>query len=505
MVARCIMVQGTGSDVGKSVITAGLCRLMLRKGLRVAPFKSQNMALNSFITRDGGEIGRAQAVQAEAARVEATVDMNPVLLKPNQDNNSQLIIHGKAIRNMTAKAYFAEQELPFKAIKESLTRLKREWELVILEGAGSPAEINLRDYDLVNMKIAELAKAPVLLVANIDKGGVFASIVGTLELLNPVERDRIKGLIINKFRGDPARFERGKELIEEYTGLPVIGVIPYFEDFCIPEEDSLPSREQGSKNYQIDIAVVYLPHIANFTDFDPLRYEPGVRIRYIKDVTQLGATDLLIIPGSKNTIEDLQYLTQSGFVNEIRARSRQGIPVLGICGGFQMLGKRISDPWQLESKQGFIQGIGLLELETVLEREKITRQVKAEIISDISFLAGLKGQMISGYEIHQGRSILKSPSSPLFKVYPGGKDNQQIFDGLASADGLILGSYLHGLFDNDYLRRTFVNCLRERKGLNSLPEGFLSVWTEREKAYNQLADLLEANLKMELLTDIIFS
>lgn len=504
MAAKSIMIQGTGSDVGKSVITAGLCRLLVRDGYQVVPFKSQNMALNSFITRDGGEIGRAQAVQAEAARVVATVDMNPVLLKPNQDDNSQLIIHGRAVKNIRAKEYFAEQGKPLEAIKESLQRLAGEWEIIVMEGAGSPAEINLREYDLVNMKIAEMIEAPVILVADIDKGGVFASIVGTLELLTQKEKERVKGIIINKFRGDQERFKEGINFIEIYTGKPVLGVIPYLEDIKIPEEDSLAQDVQGDTDYQLDIVILYLPHISNFTDFDLLTTEPETRVRYLRDLTKIGEPDLIIIPGSKNTIGDLQYLYSQGYIEVIRQKCRQGIPVLGICGGYQMLGRRIIDPSHVESNEKVIAGLDLLAMETVYAGEKISRQVKASIKSDTSFFKDLQGEVLTGYEIHHGRSQIDRGQSQLLEILSRGDKGESFHDGLISDDGLVWGTYLHGIFDNDRFRRSFINHLRGKKGLRPLSRQYMSSRRLREEAYDTFADLLEKNIAREKLDKVIF-
>ncbi|QTL98788.1 cobyric acid synthase [Iocasia frigidifontis] len=504
MTAKSIMIQGTGSDVGKSVITAGLCRLLVRDGYQVAPFKSQNMALNSFITRDGGEIGRAQAVQAEAARVVATVDMNPVLLKPNQDDNSQLIIHGQAVKNIKAKEYFSDQGKSLEAIEESLQRLVEEWEIIVMEGAGSPAEINLREYDLVNMKIAEMIDAPVILVADIDKGGVFASIVGTLELLTQEERERVKGIIINKFRGDQARFEGGIDFIEKYTGKPVLGVIPYLKDIKIPEEDSLAQDIQGDTDYQLDIVILYLPHISNFTDFDLLAAEPETRVRYLRELSEIGEPDLIIIPGSKNTIEDLQYLYSQGYIEVIRQKYRQGIPVLGICGGYQMLGRRVIDPAHVESSEEVVAGLGLLEMETVYAGEKISRQVKASINTDISFFKDLQGEVLTGYEIHHGRGRIDSDQNQLLKIMPWGDKGESFDDGLISDDGLVWGTYLHGIFDNDRFRRFFINYLRAKKGLRPLSSQYISSRRLREDAYDRFADLLEKNIVRAKLDRVIF-
>ncbi|MFO7820431.1 MAG: cobyric acid synthase, partial [Halanaerobacter sp.] len=412
--ADTIMVQGTASHVGKSVLTSALSRILVQDGYRVAPFKSQNMALNSYVTKGGGEIGRAQAVQAEAAKVEATVDMNPILLKPKEDTTAQVIIHGQVQQNMTAKEYFNEQQVGLTAVQESLARLKQEFEVVAIEGAGSPAEVNLRDYDLVNMKIAKLAQAPVILVADIDRGGVFASIIGTLELLTTEERDMIEGIIINKFRGQKSRLQSGLDYIEEETGIPILGVVPYFDDFKIPEEDAIASAEQGSAEYELDIAVIKLPHISNFTDFAALAQVPETRVRYVAPQEDLGAPDLIILPGTKNTIEDLQCLYQTGLAEQIIELAQSEVPIVGICGGYQMLGRIIYDPCSVETERDKIEGLGLLDIETTLVAEKITAQVQAEIKTEQMFAASQ--ELISGYEIHMGQTKLGSQAKEVFTI-----------------------------------------------------------------------------------------
>lgn len=501
MAARTLMVQGTGSDVGKSVLTSAFCRIFAEDGYRVAPFKSQNMALNSYITRNGGEIGRAQAVQAEAAMVEVTVDMNPVLLKPNQDNNSQVIYRGKPYTNMAADEYYGSREQTLQVIEESLHNLLKQYEIVVIEGAGSPAEINLREQDMVNMKIAEMAAAPVILVANIDRGGVFASIVGTLELLTPAERECIKGIIINKFRGQPQRFQEGVDFIEKETGKPVVGVIPYFTDFKIPEEDSLDRNFFGDD--ELEIAIIYLPHISNFTDFSLLAAEPGTGIKYIENPEELEEPDLIIIPGSKNVIEDLQYLYRSGFVKRIKNLRKRDIPVVGICGGYQMMGEVIKDPLHLESKQEQIEGMGLLPVETILEAVKVTSRVKAEILTDSTFFAGLKGLTCSGYEIHQGRTRINDDLEQIFKIKREAEKQSAELDGVISKDGLLWGSYLHGVFDNDEFRRNLINFLRQRKGLSPLQANNLNARGKRDEAYTRLAQLVRDNIDIELVYDIM--
>ncbi|ADL12376.1 cobyric acid synthase [Acetohalobium arabaticum] len=504
MTAKTLMFQGTGSDVGKSVMTAAFCRILAQDGYHVAPFKSQNMALNSYVTKEGGEIGRAQAVQAEAAQVEATVDMNPILLKPKEDTTSQVIIHGRPHRNMGAQEYFNHREEGLSYIQESLNRLKEDYQGVVLEGAGSPAEVNLREYDLVNMKAAELAQAPVILVASIERGGVFASIVGTFKLLNESELERIKGIIINKFRGDVSRLKPGLEFIEEYTGVPVLGVIPYFTDFKIPEEDSLPAdRLEGSQYGDIEIAILYLPHISNFTDFAPLEDEADVKVRYIKDGEQLGEPDAVIIPGSKNTIEDLEYLQEVGYVDQIQELAEKGTMVVGICGGYQMLGTKITDPHRMETDGKEIAGLELLKVETTFNPEKVTKQVTGEIINNQNLFSSLADRSIAGYEIHMGESRLGKGVEPLIEVSAEDEKKTRL-DGAVSEDGLVFGTYLHGIFDNDTFRRSFINYLRQQKGLPKLDcSAEVSTAEKREKAYEQLAEIVRENVDLEQVYQIL--
>ncbi|MFW6279351.1 MAG: cobyric acid synthase [Bacillota bacterium] len=501
MTARTIMFQGTGSDVGKSVLTAALCRILARDGYEVAPFKSQNMSLNSFITRKGKEMGRAQAFQAEAARVIPRVEMNPVLLKPNADDNSQVILAGKPHKNMTAREYFNKQKQAEEVIATSLEKLKNNYQVLVLEGAGSPAEVNLREYDLVNMRIARMARAPVILIASIEKGGVFADIVGTLELLTEEERKRIKGIIINKFYGAKERFSSGVEFIEEYTGKPVLGVIPYFSEMNLPEEDSLARKTFGAEDYQIDIAVIDLPHISNFTDFDFLAAEPRTRVRYLKDPAVLKKPDLLIIPGSKNTVGDLNYLYQTGMGAKIKEMYEKQVPIVGICGGYQMLGQKIKDPRGIEIGGQKIKGLGLLEIETTLQPEKITSQVEAYCNAELPFLKG--DYRLKGYEIHQGKTERKSGVKSVFKLMRKGSE-QVVNDGAHSKDYQCWGTYLHGVFDNDNFRRDLINYLRQKKGLSPLAEETTSSRQQREQAYEKFAEFVYDNLNMKLVKKIIF-
>src|SRR4030066_1118910 len=378
MPAKTLMIQGTASSVGKSVIVAGLCRIFRQDGFKVAPFKARNMALNSFVTKEGGEIGRAQAVQAEAAGIEPSVYMNPVLLKPEAETSAQVIVLGKVTKRLEASQYYKHTPNLLKVIEDSLSRLRSTYEIVVIEGAGSPAEINLKKREIVNMRVAKMANSPVLLVGDIDRGGVFASIIGTLELLTKRERDLIKGFIINKFRGDLKLLKPGRDLLEKRTGKPVLGVIPYFRDLAIAQEDSvyLDERQANSAKGTVDVAVIRLPHISNYDDFDPLE-EQGCTVRYVSNVLEMGNPDLLILPGTKSTIADLIRLQQQGLAQAIIHRAQSGIPVIGICGGYQMLGKHIHDPDKIESSQDSINGLGLLNSTTIFHNDKTTTQVRA--------------------------------------------------------------------------------------------------------------------------------
>ncbi|MCK8825519.1 cobyric acid synthase [Fuchsiella alkaliacetigena] len=501
MTAKTVMFQGTASDVGKSVLTSAFCRIFAQDGYRVAPFKSQNMALNSYVTKDGGEIGRAQAVQAEAAQVEATVDMNPILLKPKADTSSQVIIQGRSQQNMEAQEYFEHHEEGLSYVKESLNNLKNNYDIVALEGAGSPAEVNLREYDLVNMKIAKLAEAPVILVADIDKGGVFASIVGTFKLLNDDEVERIKGIIINKFRGKVSRLESGLDFIEEYTGVPVLGVVPYFTDFRIPEEDSIPAeRLKNRAQAEIEIAILRLPRISNFTDFTPLEEEMETTVRYIEAGDSLGNPDAVIIPGTKNTIADLEYLEKQGYAEQIKQLAKQGVPIVGICGGYQILGQEIADPQGAESQGQIKEGLGLLNIKTVFAPDKTTRQVQGKIVAEQGFWARLTASTVSGYEIHMGQTEPLGGVKPLLKITQG----SERLDGAINQEGTVWGTYFHGIFDNDSFRQQFINDLRRRKGLEELDfSQNLSTWEKRARAYEQLARVVRENVDIDKVYQIM--
>jgi len=494
------MIQGTASTVGKSILAAALCRVFKQDGLSVAPFKAQNMALNSFVTREGGEIGRAQAVQAEAAGLEPSVDMNPVLLKPEADARSQVIVLGKVAKTISAGDYYLYTPSLLKTVEDSLNRLRSAYDVVIIEGAGSPAEINLREREIVNMRVARMARAPVLLVGDIDRGGVFASLVGTLELLEEDERRYIKGLIINKFRGDLKLLQPGLELLEKRTSRPVLGVVPYFRDIVIAQEDSvyLDERAESPLSADLDIAIMRLSHISNYDDFDPLE-EEGCRVRYVASLAEMGAPDLIIIPGTKITIRDLLYLWRSGLAEGIIQQARNGTPVIGICGGYQMLGRSVHDPGGTESSESAALGLGLLDMVTTFAPEKSTTQVRGRVAADRGILEGMKGQEVVGYEIHMGQTS-GSEDMGAFDIYetPGGKADY--VDGAVNAEGTVLGTYMHGLFHNHSFRQTMLNNLRRRRGL---PERWGRGVMDKEQQYDRLADHVRHSLDMAAIYKIV--
>ncbi len=503
--ARAIMIQGTGSYVGKSLVCAGLCRLLRDAGVRVAPFKAQNMALNSFVTPDGGEIGRAQAVQAEAAGLEATVEMNPVLLKPSTDVDAQVIIQGQVWGRVSAGDYARYLAAAWPAVERAYARLAAEHEVVVIEGAGSPAEVNLRDRDIVNMRVAHLADAPVLLVGDIDRGGVFAALVGTLELLRDEDRDRVRGFLINKFRGDRALLDPGLCLLEGRTGRPVLGVIPYLADLAIPEEDGVSVEESNGRRRggegDVRVGVVLLPHIANFTDFDALAAEAGVSLCYAADPEELAGVDAVIVPGSKNTIGDLLWLRQRGFAAAIRRHREAGGLAVGVCGGFQMMGRRIEDPACMETALGGADGLGLLDVATTLGRAKATHRVRVEGLGGSPF-AGVGPA--AGYEIHLGETVRGPATAPLFRLRRDGDGACEILDGAIASDGRTWGTYVHGFFDDGAMRRAFANWVRAAKGLPLLegPAG-PSAASARSAAYRRLAATLRQHLDLEALWSLL--
>ncbi|NJR50181.1 MAG: cobyric acid synthase CobQ [Leptolyngbyaceae cyanobacterium CSU_1_3] len=482
---KAIMVVGTTSHAGKSMISAALCRILARRGWRVTPFKGQNMALNSYVTANGGEIGHAQAVQAWAAGIVPWVEMNPILLKPQGDMTSQVILKGRVIGKVGAAEYYEQFfEVGWQAIEESLRRLSEEFDLVICEGAGSPAEINLKHRDLTNMRVAKHLNAPTLLVVDIDRGGAFAHVIGTLELLDPDERALIKGIVINKFRGQRSLLQSGIDWLQERTGIPVVGVIPWLEN-AFPAEDSLSllDRPTDSKG-EITIGVIRLPRISNFTDFDPLEAEPSVNVKYLHPKQPLGHPDAVIIPGSKTTIADLIALHKAGMAEEIQNYVAAGGTILGICGGYQMMGKILADPEGIEGQEGRYRGLGLLPLKTVIAGQKVARQ------RNVTSNFPQEGLPVSGYEIHQGRTRLIEPEGTQFLF-----DDQNL--GLVDQSQSVWGTYLHGIFDNGPWRRAWLNRLRQQRGLGSLPTGVPNYREQRELMLDQLADAIEPHLDLK--------
>jgi adenosylcobyric acid synthase len=504
--AKTIMLQGTSSHVGKSILTTALCRIFLQDGKKVVPFKAQNMALNSYVTKDGKEMGRAQVAQAEAAGLEPQVEMNPVLLKPTGNASSQVIVMGQSVGNMSAADYHSGYSLKaLGVIKECLDKLKSDYDVIVIEGAGSPAEVNLKANDIVNMRIAKMLQAPVLLIADIDRGGALASIVGTLELLDQDERDLIKGLIINKFRGDIDLLQPALDFLVAKTGKPVIGVVPYLDEMGIDDEDSVSlDDKQPQAIKELDIAVLRLPKISNFTDFDALAAEEDVTLRYIRQGEQLGHPDLIILPGSKNTTEDLLYLKEHGYAAEISQLASEGVPVIGICGGYQMLGKTLYDPHHTESLLDDMAGLDLLPIHTTFEPVKVTHQIKAKASSN-GFLGITTGlEILSGYEIHMGRTTFLTEIQPAFTILERSEQAVCLPDGVVSSDGRVLGTYLHGIFDNDHFRRLVINALRVSKGLP--PLGKIVHRSEvKEAAYNRLAQTVRHSLDMSLIKQIMES
>ncbi|MCX7708622.1 MAG: cobyric acid synthase [Clostridia bacterium] len=503
--AKCIMVQGTASSVGKSLITAGLCRIFKQDGYRVAPFKSQNMALNSFITTEGKEMGRAQVVQAEAAGIEPSVEMNPVLLKPTTDKKAQVIIKGEVYKNMSAVEYHNFKPQLAEMVKEVYEGLANKNEIIVIEGAGSPAEINLRENDIVNMGMAELADAPVILVGDIDKGGVFASLAGTMLLLTEAEKARVKGVVINKFRGDTEILKPGLKMLEDIIKVPVLGVLPYTK-LNIEDEDSLAERfsSKGTKEEgKIDVAVVKLPHISNFTDFNALENIQDVQVRYVSDAKAVGQPDLIILPGSKNTIEDLLFVRKTGIEAEIMKLHREGTMIFGVCGGYQMLGNEICDPHHTESSLGSIQGIGLLNTKTVFRPHKVTTQVAAKICDDSGLMQGLKNTILNGYEIHMGETEFGEGCIPYLVIQSVLGNKRQSIDGVRNKKADVFGSYIHGIFDNMEFTAGLMNNLRRKKGLEEKTESYQSFKEFKEAQYDQLAEMLRSHLDMQKIYEIL--
>ena len=506
MTASVIMVQGTGSSVGKSLTAAALCRLFSRQGLRVAPFKAQNMSLNSYVSADGAEIGRAQAVQAQAARVAPSADMNPVLLKPEGDARCQVVVMGKPIGSMTAAEYHAYQPALRGMVAQCLERLRGQYDVVVIEGAGSPAEINLRSQDIVNMDVALRAHAPVILVGDIDRGGVFAAFVGTLELLEPEEKRLVAAFLINKFRGDPGLLAPGLEFLAARTGVPVLGVVPYVPELRIPDEDSQSLERRAGRarpgRHLLDIAVVRLPLMSNFDDVEALEHEAGTVVRFVESAAETEDADLAILPGSKCTVSDLAWLRERGIADVLLRRARSGAPILGICGGCQMLGLRIEDPYGVESTEPAVGGLGLLPLVTRFGRKKTTSQVSVRALHP-SFLAAPAGEeRWSVYEIHMGKVEPEGEAPAPFQILERNGASVQAPDGAIGGNGRIVGTMVHGLLENDAIRARLLRFLRQRKGLPD-PGGPPVPGTDSE--LDRLADIVGASLDRALLQRILDS
>lgn len=501
MPAKVVMVQGTMSSVGKSLLVAALCRIFRQDGWRVAPFKAQNMALNSFVTRDGLEVGRAQAMQADASGIDVTVEMNPVLIKPEADSVAQVVVLGRPWARLAASDYFPRRAVLWDTVARSLDTLRADYDLVVIEGAGSPAELNLRRGDLVNMAIAEYADAPVLLVGDIDRGGIFAQLLGTLMLLEGSERARVRGLIVNKFRGDITLFQDGVQILEERGAVPVLGVVPFIRDLQIADEDSvaLEDRLPPPPTTGLEIAVLALPHISNFDDFDPLRSEPGVTVRFVGRAADIVRPDLIILPGTKTTIADLNWLRSRGLAERIVTLAGAGVPVLGICGGYQMLGERIVDPERVESDDPEVAGLGLLPLATTFAASKQTVRSRGTVLAAPGLFAAASGQTVRGYEIHMGQTTPLQELQPLLHLEEQGSSSVPNWDGAISVDGWVAGTYMHGLFDNDGLRHAVLATLAERRGITRSATHSFS----REAAYERLAAAVRASLDIAQLYRII--
>ena len=508
---KALMILGTASHVGKSVLTAGLGRILADDGHRVAPFKAQNMSLNSAATPEGGEIGRAQALQAEACRILPCVEMNPVLLKPATDTGAQVILLGKVWGQVTALDYHTRRvEQLFPEVIGAYRRLAADHDLILLEGAGSPAEINLRKHDIVNMRMAHAADAACLLVGDIDRGGVFASLLGTLELLEPEDRARIRGFVINKFCGDESLLRPGVEMIERRLGLPCVGVVPFLHDLGLDEEDGValedrPSAARRWRNLEsgsaraLRIGVIALPHVANFTDFDPLALEPSISLAFVEQPEEMAAADLLILPGSKQTLDDLEWLEQRGFGDQLRRLHSNGVPIIGICGGFQMLGVAIEDPAGIENdgKPCRRTGLALLPVRTILRAEKTVRRVQGRLRNSLFGGALCTEPYFDGYEIHVGETIYETGACPLADIVRQGIA-ENIPDGAVDESGRLLGTYVHGFFDNDDFRHSFI-CAARRAAALAAAQTFAHVTGEREARIDRLADHLKKSLDMNLI------
>ncbi len=498
MRGKCLMFQGTGSSVGKSMLCAAVLRILRQDGLKVAPFKAQNMALNSYATSEGLEMGRAQVTQAEAAGMEPSVRMNPVLLKPTSDRRSQVIVNGRPIGAMSAMEYDRFKPRLREMVKDTYDALEREVDVVVIEGAGSPAEINLKSGDIVNMSMARAAGAPVILIGDINPGGVFASLYGTVKLLSEDEQARVKGIVINKFRGDVKILEPGLNMLEELLNIPVIGVIPWM-DIDMEDEDSVTERFSKSAGAgQVRAVIARLPHISNFTDFSLLGAEADVSVSYAQRAAQLAQADIIILPGTKNTIEDLNWLKQNGMADEIVRHARRGGMVIGICGGYQMLGETLRDPEHVESRIPQIAGLGLLDFDVRFNAQKTTVQASGAIRCAQGWLQSLNGLMLDGYEIHSGVNAFGPRCVPF--LYLNGRAEP---DGVTNAQFNVIGSYLHGIFDTGAFWRAIVNRVRAQKGLSENGGELMTIEQFREKEFDRLASIVRQNLDMDAVRKII--
>lgn len=496
--SKVIMVQGTMSNAGKSFIAAGLCRIFRQDGLKAAPFKSQNMALNSYVTAEGLEMGRAQVVQAEAAGIEPSVLMNPILLKPTNDTGSQVIVNGEVIGNMEAGEYFEYKKRLVPDIIRAFNELAESADIIVIEGAGSPAEINLKQNDIVNMGLAKLVNAPVLLVGDIDRGGVFAQLLGTLELLDADERERVKGFIINKFRGDRSILDPGIAMLEKRCGVTAAGVVP-FMGLALDDEDSLSARLADKNVGMIDIAVLHYPRISNFTDFSVFDELDGVSVRYVSSMRELGRPDMIVLPGSKNTMGDLRWIRENGLETAVKKCSAD-TPVFGICGGYQMLGLSLSDPYN-EEEGGEMCGMGLLPVRTVIGKSKIRNQVKG-VFGNVSGIFGrISGMKFAGYEIHMGNSVISEDAQALCRcTWQNGKAADR---GDGCQAGNVCGTYIHGILDSISVAQGIVQSIAEKKGMK-MDTGMSFDYREfRDKQYDRLAEGLRASLDMDLINEII--
>lgn len=488
---KAIMVLGTMSNSGKSFITAGLLRVLKKDGYKVCPFKSQNMALNSYITKDGKEIGMAQAMQAKVAGIEPSVYMNPILLKPNSDMGSQVIVNGKFVANMSAKEYFVKKKELIPHIKAAISELEKEYDICVVEGAGSPTEINLKENDIVNLGLAKILDCNAVLVGDIDRGGVFASLYGTVELLEEEEKNRIKGLIINKFRGDISILKPGLDMIEKKLDKKVLGTIP-MQKIDIADEDSLSERLNVKKMIKdIDVAVIRFNHISNFSDFDIFERFENVSLRYVSKLKEFGNPDIIILPGSKNTIEDLLKIRQNG-LESIICKSAKNKLIIGICGGYQMLGEFLKDPHNMENGLQ-TRGMGLLSASTIFEKDKKTVQTKGEVLIDNEFLKS--GSILKGYEIHMGKTFLSGKDRALLKLEDGS------FDGLISESGNVFGTYLHGIFENENFVYNILSYVANKKGI--IIDKLIGMEEYMEKEYDKLEKLIRENIDMQRIYEII--